>query len=107
MKTTNAKSREFSQYKEEFEANNLKGVNEGCLYVVYSYKWYPLFVFSYVTHKWYENKDKYSVSTSKQTGQCRPRAETVLMSHEELKDLIANTKSGERYDQMKNLGVAV
>lgn len=107
MRTTNAKSRQFVQEKEAFEANNLRGVSLPSVYVVYSYKWYPLFAYSYITRKWYENKDRYSVSTSKQRTQCHPHAETVLMSHEELKDFIETTKHGVTYEQMQKLEVAI
>jgi hypothetical protein len=107
MRTTNAKSRQFVQDKIAFKANNLKGVSLPSVYVVYSYDWYPLFAFSYITRKWYENKDRYSVSTSKQRGQCHPQTDTVLMGHEELKDFIETTKHGVTYEQMQSLGVAV
>ena len=46
-------------------------------YVVSSYNWYPIFV--YKDGQWFENKDKYSVSTSKQTSQLRPFGEEIYM----------------------------
>lgn len=107
MRTTNAKSRQFVQEREAFEANNLRGVNFTSVYVVYSYNWYPLFAYSYITRKWYQNQDKYSVSTSKQTTQCHPLTDTVLMSHEELKEFIETTKHGVTYQQMQSLEVAI
>lgn len=107
MKTTNTKSRAFVQEKQPFKASNLKGVTLTTAYVVYSYDWYPLFAFSFITRKWYENKDRYSVSTSKQKSQCHPHAETVLMSHEELKDFIETTRYGVTGEQMEALGVAI
>lgn len=107
MRTTNAKSRQFVQDKQAFEANNLRAVHFPSVYVVYSYKWYPLFAFSFITRKWYENKDRYSVSTSKQRTQCHPQTETVLMSHEELKDFIQSTRDGVTWEQMRSLEVAI
>lgn len=107
MRTTNTKSRAFVQDKIAFQANNLKGVSLPSVYVVYSYGWYPLFAFSFITRKWYENKDRYSVSTSKQKSQSHPQTETILMSHEELKDFILKTQYGVTGEQMQSLGVAI
>jgi len=88
MKTTNARSREFVQQLKEFKANNLSARKEGSVYVVYSYGWYPLFVYHFESNKWFQNADRYSVSTSKQTTQCHPHADTVQLSHASIKDLI-------------------
>ena len=88
MRTTNAKSRQFVQRLEEFKASNLSARREGNYYIVYSYGWYPLFAYSYDSNKWFENDTRYSVSTSKQRGQCHPQSDTVKCSHESLKDLI-------------------
>lgn len=94
MKTTNAKARQFVQERLDFKASNLHGVNETSVYVVYSYKWYPLFAYSYITRKWYENSERYSVSTSRQKSQSHPHQETIKMTHEELKDFINKTRHG-------------
>lgn len=88
MKTTNAKSSQFVQEKETFQANNLKGVDEGHFYVVYSYGWYPLFAYCFVEKRWFKNIQKYSVSTSKQTTQCQPQASFTLLDLEQMKDLL-------------------
>ena len=88
MKTTNVKSRSFVQNKEPFKANNLKGVDEGHFYVVYSYNWYPLFAYCFVEKRWFKNIQKYSVSTSKQATQCEPLASFILLDLEQMKDLL-------------------
>lgn len=88
MKTTNSKSRQFVERLDEFEANNLSARKEGKFYIVYSYGWYPLLAYSYENKKWFENANKYSVSTSKHLTQCRPNEETLSLSLEGLKDLI-------------------
>jgi len=88
MRTTNQKSRSFVQKLQPFQANNLAGKREGGFYVVYSYGWYPLFAFHFESGKWFQNADRYSVSTSKQTTQCHPHAETVSISHASMKDLL-------------------
>lgn len=87
MRTTNKKSREFVQERLPFKASNLSGADEASYYVVYSYGWYELFIYSYVTRQWYENKDKYSPSTIRQKSQCHPRMNTIEMTHEELKQV--------------------
>lgn len=91
MKTTNAKARNFVESLKPFKASNLSARIEEKpvrLYVVYSYDWYPLFAYHYESNKWFENGDRYSVSTSRQKSQCRPLGETLVVSHEQLKDLI-------------------
>lgn len=107
MRITNAKSRLFVQEKIPFQANNLKGVVHTTVYVVYSYNWYPLFAFSFITQKWYENTDKYSVSTSKQKTQCHPRLDTIKMTHEELKEFIDKTRYGVNHEQYNELMEAI
>ena len=59
------------------------------LYVVYSYGYhFPMYV--KYRNTWYENNDKYSVSTSKQQSQSRPNAKTKLLNTKQLKELIYN-----------------
>jgi hypothetical protein len=94
MKTTNAKSRQFVQNRLPFIANNLKGVVEGNFYIVYSYGWYPLFAYYSDTNTWFENSERYSVSTSKQRGQCHPQTDTLTISHDDLKQFISLRKVG-------------
>lgn len=58
-----------------FKDTNKYARNEaaGRLYVVYSYRdTWPMFVFDRQTGTWYENEDKYSVTTSKHRTQCVP-----------------------------------
>lgn len=90
MKTTNAKSRQFVQELKEFKASNLSARKEGQFYVVYSYGWYPLFAYSYQNDMWFENVDKYSVSTSRQRSQAHPHPvkKSMELSHESMKDLL-------------------
>lgn len=58
-------------------------------YVVYSYgRHWPLFI--YENGKWYENADKYSVSTSKQHGQLHPLCETEKRSGEDMRAIAEN-----------------
>ncbi len=70
MRTANNSARDLVVSRIPFKGNNTDGKYVGDTYVVSSYNWYPLFV--YKDGQWFENGDKYSVSTSKQTSQLRP-----------------------------------
>ena len=78
IKTSNKKSSEFARKKQPFKASNLNGEilfnkdHNKYYYFIYSFKWYPLFVFDFDLNRWYENKDKYSVSTTRQASNVRP-----------------------------------
>lgn len=90
MKTSNCKARKFVQACKPFKANNLFGEIRGSLYVVYSYGYHwPLFVRS-ACGVWYENANKYSVSTSKHRSQVHPLVDTIPMSVADLKMFIVN-----------------
>ena len=79
QKVANGKCREYVRNRKEFNGNNLyarmhyvseTGEN---LYVVYSYgDHYPLFIYHYATDTWFENEDRYSVTTSKHRSQAHP-----------------------------------
>lgn len=91
MKTTNQKAASCVESFTDFKASNLSGVNTDKFYIVYSYGWYPLFVFCKESKKWFENNEKYSASTSRQQSQARPRIRDEFQpaSQTELKQLIA------------------
>lgn len=88
MKTTNQKCRKFINQLEEFKASNLSGTHltncMGSFYVVYSYGWFPLYVYSYDRHEWYKNSDRYN-----KTGQSYTDSQTTQVTHETLKDMLA------------------
>lgn len=85
-RTSNKNARMFVQDRTPFKAHNLEGKweeREGVrMYVVRSYGWWPLFAFA--NGQWYENADRYSVSTSKQRSQCHPHEDTTLVPHDSL-----------------------
>jgi hypothetical protein len=59
------------------------------LYTVYSYGYhFPMYVFDEAIGEWIGNEDKYSVTTSKHQGKCRPNNVRYWLSTEALKDLI-------------------
>ena len=87
MKTANFKARQYVQNRQTFTGNNTFGEHVGNAYVVYSYGYHwPLFV--YVDGQWYENADRYSVSTSKHRSQLHPLCDTHLVRVNDLKDMI-------------------
>lgn len=90
MKVANRRCKDQVNNLEEFKGSNLSGVNHGSLYVVYSYGWYPLFVYNRVQDLWLENSEKYSVSTSRQQSQARPNSKTISASQDVLRDMIHN-----------------
>lgn len=70
----------FGEYEDSDEGSNTP-------YVVYSYGYhFPMFI--YLGNSWYENSDKYSVSTSKQQSQTRPTMETVKLNTKDMKKLL-------------------
>jgi hypothetical protein len=88
MKTSNGQCRKFVQERKPFKGNNLFSEQDGSLYVVYSYgHHWPLFVCDR-NGLWYENADKYSVSTSKHKSQSNPFADTIPMSVGDLRQFI-------------------
>lgn len=68
-----------------FQANNLHAERVGGKYVVYSYGWYPVFI--YAGGQWFENEARYSVSTAKQMTQCRPAGAQVV-SREKMEQIL-------------------
>jgi hypothetical protein len=94
IKTSNSKCREYVDSLKPFKANNLEGKIQGDFYIVYSYSWYALFAYNFQTNQWYENIDKYSVSTSRQTTQARPYDRKIIdLSWEDMKDLLIFARS--------------
>tara|TARA_R100001230_G_C5502564_1_gene46035 strand:+ start:92 stop:469 length:378 start_codon:yes stop_codon:yes gene_type:complete len=85
-KTSNKNASQYVNTLTEFKANNLSGEIIGTnkylitnkLYVVKSYGYYPIFIYSYQTKNWYETEDRYSVSTAKQMTQVRPTGAQVI-----------------------------
>jgi len=87
VKTSNIKCRTHVQSRQPFTANNLfavhldgdKALNLTERYVVYSYgTHFPLYIFQ--DGVWFENQDRYSVTTSKHRSQAHPHTATVPMT---------------------------
>lgn len=100
-KIANKDSRYYVDKKIEFQGSNLSGEiksdNNGQIYVVKSYGYYPLFIYSFRTSKWYETIDSYSVSTAKQMNQSRPTEKTKVLPHKCLEDIMTKTINEIKY----------
>jgi len=69
-KIANKNAREYVQRMEEFEGNHLSAIKRGDRYIVLSYGYYPIYV--YTKGQWYKNGNGYSMTTKKQMSQCNP-----------------------------------
>jgi len=87
-KISNRNSSTYVENKTPFKANNLSADFENGSFVVRSYEHYPIFIFN--NGQWFENDDRYSVSTAKQMTQSgysiRPNA--IKKSTNELNEMI-------------------
>jgi hypothetical protein len=89
MKTSNQKCRQYVQALQEFQGNNLFSTHVNNHFVVYSYGLhFPLFINS--NGIWYENSDRYSVTTSKHRSQSHPLTYTITATTQELQAIINN-----------------
>ena len=71
MKTSNQKASIYTTNKQDFWGSNTFGNMVNGSYAVFSYgRHFTMYIFK--SGKWYENSDKYSISTSKQQNQLRP-----------------------------------
>jgi len=88
MKTANIRARDLVMNKIPFKGSNTHGEYRNGSYVVFSYDWYPIFV--YKDGQWFENENRYSVSTGKQMSQLRPRGQgdIIVTSKDKLWDII-------------------
>ena len=87
-KIANRDARYYVEKLLPFEGSNTWGENKrNGTYVVYSYgAHFPIFI--YAEGVWFENEDRYSVSTSRQQSQCRPSGvETAKRSTEDMRKI--------------------
>jgi hypothetical protein len=88
VRSANNKARELVANKIPFKGSNTKAEYVNKSYVVYSYDWYPIFV--YKDGQWFENENRYSVSTAKQMSQLRPynQGDIISVSKNRLSEII-------------------
>ena len=108
VKTSNIRCRALVKSRQPFTANNLFGVrmpanpdsNLTERYVVYSYgTHFPLFVWQACDQgsefgMWFENQDRYSVTTSKHKSQSHPHYPTTPMTTGALQRIAEDGLSG-------------
>jgi hypothetical protein len=108
VKTSNIKCRQFVQSRQPFTANNLFAVhlpaqpdlNLTERYVVYSYgTHFPLFVWQACDQgsqlgMWFENQDRYSVTTSKHRSQSHPHYPTQPMTTGAMRRIVEDGIAG-------------
>ena len=95
---TNREARDYVKARKPFEANNIHATfmpgrtrrgSSLTTYVVYSYgHHFPMYAFSYEVNRWFANKDRYSLTTSKHKGQCHPHVSCVEVDTATLKQII-------------------
>jgi len=87
-KIANYKARNFVQSCRPFKGGSIfADTLANGIYVVWSYgRHWPLF--ARLGDQWYENDDRYSVTTSKHRSQCHPLTETVKVSCADLLKII-------------------
>ena len=90
IRTSNTRARDVVTNKIPFKGSNTHGEYRNGSYVVFSYDWYPIFV--YKDGQWFENEQKYSVSTSKQTSQLRPLVRDIIYASKDKLWEIINRK---------------
>lgn len=88
MITSNSTGRDLVTAKIPFKGSNTHSEYKNGTYVVYSYDWYPIFVNK--DGQWFENENKYSISTAKQMSHLRPmgQGEIIKVSKGKLEDII-------------------
>ena len=88
IKSANSSARDLVSSRIPFKGSNTHAEYVSGTYVVYSYDWYPIFV--YKDGQWFENENKYSRSTGRQISQLRPndQGEIIKVSKSKLSDII-------------------
>jgi len=87
-RTTNGRCHRYVDERKPFKTHNLLGsFADNGVYVVWSYGWYPIFVYS--DGLWYENAEHYSMSTAKQMGKARPYDGTIKVSNDEMQSKVS------------------
>jgi len=81
MKTANIRARDLVINRIPFKGSNTHAEYRNGVYVVFSYDWYPVFV--YKDGQWFENEEGYSMSTKKQMSQMRPYNFNIIKTNKD------------------------
>ena len=86
------KYKEYVNKRQVFKGYNCYAEYIKEVYVVYSHgNHFP--IYAYIKDKWYGNKDKYSVTTSKHQSRARPNETVTYLTTYELINLIHDNTS--------------
>jgi len=98
VRTSNRDSDYYVRNNEEFVGSNLIGALEhtqnGQIYVVLSYGWYPIHIFA--QGEWFETREGYSNTTRKHISQSRPRAQDSIKLDQDLMEELRRTGDAEK-----------
>ena len=96
-KVTQIGARQCILSRKPFEGSNISagwhetfwGTNEDLVYTVYSYNWYPIFLFSTIADKWFRTDSSYSKTTAKQMSRIFPYGDLDVKTvpHSMMEDL--------------------
>lgn len=88
-KITNANAHKLVARRKTFQASNLSATWErlGSVYVVWSYGWYPIWVYS--RKRWYRIDCGHNIITARHIGQTCPTGNYKLRTLAKLKEIIA------------------
>jgi hypothetical protein len=112
QKTSNANARDFVVELKPFKGSNLRADweqdhNGEWAYIVYSWDWYPIFMYKY--KRWFEVDDRYSSSTGKHMSNATPRryneklGKTMyIVSRKDMRDLRDGNQTVESVTKNKN-----
>jgi hypothetical protein len=111
-RTANSSASDYVKQLKPFKGSNLsaewkKDFKGDWAYVVYSWNWYPIYLFKY--RKWFQVDDKYSSSTSKHISQSNPSRYNpnldkvmIIVSPQEIRSLLHGEESTEKIISKKN-----
>lgn len=111
-RTSNQRAGDLVRELKPFKGSNLhaeweKDYKGDWAYVVYSWNWYPIFMYKY--RRWFEVDNKYSSSTSKHMSQSNPTRYNssigktmIIVSRNEMKDLKSGNESVDKVITNKN-----
>lgn len=100
-RVANSQAREYTENMLPFRANNLEGKTlENGDYVVLFYGYYPIWFYCKRDGKWYGNRDKFSVTTSKHMSQSRPTYHADMLSRSEMDEKMAQSIEGNSYKEL-------
>ena len=88
MKIANRNAQEQVKSLTPFEGSNLNATLSNRFYVVYSYGYYPIYIYDLINRVWFECTDKFSRTTAKHITQSRPTEETIKFNKHQMKSIL-------------------